>query len=316
MKNALLIVLAFALGGGAMWYVTNDRGATGAPGAAAAGPAGRPPGGGGFAAGGRPQAQPPLVTVERARRDSLYDVVEALGTAQANESVTLTAKVTDTVRRVNFEDGDYVEAGTVLIELTNQEEEALLAEARANLDDAESQLRRLEDLSARGLTSASELDVARSRAGAMQARFNSIVARLRDRLILAPFSGVLGFRQVSPGTMLTSNTAITSIDDISTIKLDFTVPETSAIGTMTPGAKIIAHERQLPGSRVRRNGSHRRLARRSRNAGDHGARAHRERRSRAAAGHVVDRRGGDGGADGARRARRLGIPGAEPRLRL
>ncbi|HUQ52316.1 MAG TPA: efflux RND transporter periplasmic adaptor subunit [Gammaproteobacteria bacterium] len=250
MKNALLIVLAFALGGGAMWYVTKERGTSAATGpAAAAGgrPGGGPPGGGGFGGfgGGRPQAQLPLVTVGHAKRDQIYDVVEALGTAQANESVTLTAKVTDSVRRVNFEDGDYVEAGTVLIELTNQEEEALLAEARANLDDSQSQLRRLEDLSARGLTSASELDVARSRAGAQQARFNSIVARLRDRLILAPFSGLLGFRQVSPGTMLSPNTAITSIDDISTIKLDFTVPE-SAIGTMTPGAKVIAKSVSFP----------------------------------------------------------------------
>ena len=147
MKNALLIVLAFALGGGAMWYFTNDRGAAGAPGAAAAGAGGRPP-----AAPGRfrrryvRKLKLPLVTVGRAHRDQIYDVVEALGTAQANESVTLTAKVTDTVRRVNFEDGDYVEAGAVLIELTNQEEEALLAEARANLDDAESQLRRLDGL--------------------------------------------------------------------------------------------------------------------------------------------------------------------------
>jgi membrane fusion protein (multidrug efflux system) len=235
MKNALVIVLAFALGGGAMWYFTSSReGDASAPAAGA-----RPAGGGGFAPGGRPQAQVPLVTVARARRDRIYDVVEALGTAQANESVTLTAKVTDTVRRVNFEDGDYVDAGAVLIELTNQEEEALLAEARANLDDAESQLRRLEDLSSRGLSAESELDVARSRAAAQRARLNSIVARLRDRLILAPFSGMLGFRQVSPGTMLSPNTPITSIDDISVIKLDFTVPE-SAIGSMTPGAKIVA----------------------------------------------------------------------------
>jgi membrane fusion protein (multidrug efflux system) len=244
MKNALLIVLAFALGGGVMWYVTSERGGPGNAPAAAAGGGGRAPGGFG-AAGGRPQAQPPLVTVGRARRDSIYDVVEALGTALANESVTLTAKVTDTVRRVNFEDGDYVEAGAVLIELTNQEEEALLAEARANLDDAESQLRRLQDLSARGLTSASELDVARSRAGASQARLNSIVARLRDRLILAPFSGMLGFRQVSPGTMLSPNTAITSIDDISVIKLDFTVPETF-IGSMAEDAKIVAKSVSFP----------------------------------------------------------------------
>ena len=149
----------------------------------------------------------------------------------------------------------------------------------------------------------------------MQARFNSIVARLRDRLILAPFSGLLGFRQVSPGTMLTPNTAITSIDDISTIKLDFTVPETF-LGTMTPGAKIIAKsvsfpDREFEGT-VRTVG----LARRSRDARDHGARARRERRSRAAARHAADRRGRDGGAHGARRARRLRVPSAEPRLRL
>jgi len=249
MKNALLIVLAFALGGGAVWYVTKDRGGNaGAPATAAGRPAqgGAPGGGAGGFGGGRPQAQPPLVTVGHARRDSIFDVVEALGTAQANESVTLTAKVTDTVRRVNFEDGDYVESGAVLIELTNQEEEALLAEARANLDDAESQLRRLEDLSGRGLTSASELDVARSRAGASRARLNSIVARLKDRLIQAPFSGLLGFRQVSPGTMLSPNTTITSIDDISTIKLDFTIPETF-LGSMAPGARIVAKSVSFPG---------------------------------------------------------------------
>ena len=239
MKNALLIVLAFALGGGAVWFFLYERADDGV----AAVPGGRP-GAGGFA--GRPQTQPPLVTVERAKRDRIYDVVEALGTAEANESVTLTAKVTDTVRRVNFEDGDYVESGDVLIELTSQEEEALLAEARANLDDAESQLRRLEDLSQRGLAAASDLDVARSRAAAMEARLNSIVARLRDRLIQAPFSGLLGFRQVSPGTLLSPSTPITSIDDISVIKLDFTVPET-ALATMSEGARVVAKSVSFPG---------------------------------------------------------------------
>jgi membrane fusion protein (multidrug efflux system) len=246
MKNVIVGVLAFALGAGAVWYFTSMRG--GAAGPVAAGPPGAArPGGAAFGAGGgRPQAQAPLVTVERVSRDRLYDVVEALGTAQANESVTLTAKVTDTVRRVNFEDGDYIEAGTVLVELTNQEEEAALAEARANLDDAESQLRRLEDLAARGLSAEQDLDAARSRTAATRARLNSVVARLRDRLIQAPFSGVLGFRQVSPGTMLSPNTPITSIDDISIIKLDFTVPE-SFIGAVGQGAKIAAESVSFPG---------------------------------------------------------------------
>ncbi len=250
MKTALLVVVAFALGAGAVWYFNgnrNDSGAAqrGGPAAGAQG-GGRPAGGapGGFA--GRSAQQAPLVTAAAVTRDQVYDVVEALGTTQANESVTLTAKVSDTVRRVNFEDGDYVEKGSVLIELTNQEEEAALAEARANLDDAQNQLGRLEDLSKRGLSAVQQLDIAKSRTDAMQAQMNRVVARLKDRIVLAPFGGLLGFRNVSPGTLVTPSTTITSIDDISTIKLDFTVPET-VLGSMNPGAKIIAKSVSFPG---------------------------------------------------------------------
>jgi membrane fusion protein (multidrug efflux system) len=251
MKNALLIVIAFALGGAAVWYFTGGDTAPGAgapsagarPGGAGGAPAGRP---GSFGGGFGAPSQPPLVTVSRAKVDQLYDVVEALGTTQANESVIINAKVTDTVRRVNFEDGDFVEAGTVLVELTNQEEEALLAEARANLEDAQNELRRQQDISDRGLGAVRELDVARSRAQAQEARLNTVVARLRDRLIRAPFSGLLGFRQVSPGTLVSPNTAITSIDDIATIKLDFTVPETF-LGAMVPNARVVAESVSYPG---------------------------------------------------------------------
>ena len=79
---------------------------------------------------------PTLVEVTTAQPRTISDVIEAIGTAQANESVTLSAKVTDTVNKVKFEDGDYVAAGTVLAELTNTEDTALLAEAEANVDDA------------------------------------------------------------------------------------------------------------------------------------------------------------------------------------
>jgi len=232
MKYAGLIVLAVvAIGGGIYYFMAGETGAP--PGQARGGP-------GGFGA-----QEVPLVTIAEVRREQLYDIVEAIGTAHANESVTLTAKVTDTVRSVDFEDGDYVEAGSVLLQLTNQEEQALLAEARANLDDAESQLRRVENLAAQGLTSEADLDVARSRAAASEARLNTVVARLRDRLIQAPFSGLLGFRQVSPGTMLAPNTAITTLDDISIIKLDFTVPETF-FGAMQPGAAVLARSVSYP----------------------------------------------------------------------
>jgi membrane fusion protein (multidrug efflux system) len=231
-SRVLVIVVALVIaGGGAAWYLARQGGSGdgAAPSAATAGPSRRPP----------------LVVVEPARLQQLNDTVEAIGTTQANESVTLTAKVTDTVRRVNFEDGDYVEAGTVLLELTNQEEQALLDEARANLDDAQNQLRRVEDLAEKGLTAASALDTARSNAAASRARLNTVVARLKDRLIQAPFSGLLGFRNVSPGTLVTPTTPITTLDDVSVIKLDFTVPETF-LGSISPGAKVYAHTPSWP----------------------------------------------------------------------
>jgi len=133
-----------------------------------------------------------------------------------------------------------VEAGAVLVQLTNREEEALRAEARANLDDAETQLARVRNLAGQNLISASELDIAQSRADASRARLDTVLARLSDRLIRAPFAGVLGFRQVSPGTLLQPNTPITTLDDVSVIKLDFTVPETF-LGAMRPGATVLAH---------------------------------------------------------------------------
>jgi membrane fusion protein (multidrug efflux system) len=244
MKNLLLVVIAFVLGGGAVWYFTGGKHAA-APGAQSSFPqgGGRP---GGFGGGAFGASQPPLVTVARVKKDQVYDVVEALGTAQANESVSINAKVTDTVRRVNFEDGDYVKGGTVLVELTNQEEQASLDEARANLDDAQNELRRQQEIAQRGLGSARDLDTARSRAAANEARLNTVVARLKDRLIQAPFDGLLGFRQVSQGTMVSPSTLITTIDDISTIKLDFTVPETF-LGSMVEGARVIARSASYPG---------------------------------------------------------------------
>jgi len=234
MKNIVILGISLvAVGATGVWY-----GSSGGMGSIAT--SGRAGGGTGFGMGGRGAAAAILVVTETARMGKLYDVVEALGTAQANESLVLTAKVTDTVRRVNFEDGEYVQAGTVLIELTNEEEEALLAEARANLENAENQQRRLEYLSGRGLSAESELDIARSRTAASAARLDTVLARLRDRLIQAPFTGLLGFRDVSPGTLVTRATAITTLDDISVIKLDFTVPETF-LRIMQPGAVIFAN---------------------------------------------------------------------------
>ncbi len=236
MKYVLSILLAAALGAGIWYFGMRGDGQSaidaGAPGAPA-----------GFARRGN---EVPLVTVERVHKRQLADTIEAIGTAKSNESVTLTAKVTDTVTRVDFDDGDYVKAGDILVQLTNKQEEADLAEAQANLEDANSSLSRIQDMYAKKLAPKSDLDAARAKAAAAKAHFDSLAAKLQDRLIRAPFSGVLGFRQVSPGTLVQPSTAITTLDDISTIKLDFTVPETY-VGLLKVGAPVVAHSASYPG---------------------------------------------------------------------
>lgn len=188
---------------------------------------------------------PTLVVTDQAQIRVIRNEVEAIGTARANESVTITAKVTDTVSRVNFEDGDFVDQGDVLLELTNREETALLAEAEANVNDARTQLERLENLLQQRTVPQSQVDEARARHAGAEARYQSVVARLADRLIRAPFSGRLGFRQVSEGTLITPGTAITTLDDVSTIKLDFSLPETY-LGLLHAGLAVEARSVAYP----------------------------------------------------------------------
>ena len=188
----------------------------------------------------------PSVVTARAETVSLEDAVESIGTALANESVNLTAKVTETVRRVNFGDGDFVEAGEILVEMTNSEETAMLAEAQATLDEATRQRERVQNLIERNLAAQTQLDEEQARQQTAAARLEAIVARLDDRLIRAPFSGVLGFRGVSPGTLLTPSRPVTTLDDISVIKLDFSIPE-NYLAITKPGQTVVAESVAYPG---------------------------------------------------------------------
>ena len=189
---------------------------------------------------GGPVVRPPvLVNYHQVGKAEFVERIDAIGTLKANESVTLTAQVRETVTRVNFEDGQIVEKGDILLEFTNKEESALLAEARANLTEAEKQLDRARDLVKRGSATQSRLDQQIRVASAARARVAAIAARLDDRLLRAPFAGVLGFRLVSSGTLVEPGSAVTTLDDIDQVKLDFSVPETY-LAALKPGQEIEA----------------------------------------------------------------------------
>jgi membrane fusion protein (multidrug efflux system) len=195
--------------------------------------------------GGWGNEGPTFVVTESVRLMTLVDAIESIGTAQANESVTLSSKVTETVRKVNFEDGDYVKQGAILVELTNAEETAQLAEAQATLDEATRQLGRITNLINQKLASELALDEELARKQTAAARLEAIIARLDDRLIRAPFSGVLGFRNVSQGSLLSPNAIVTTLDDISLIKLNFSIPEQN-LANVAPGQEVMARSVAYP----------------------------------------------------------------------
>lgn len=172
--------------------------------------------------------------------------IEAVGTANANESVEVTAKASNTVVAIRFNDGDVVRRGQVLVELDGAEARAALAEAQAALADSQSQFNRSRDLFTSQALSASQLEQIEATLKGDKARVAVAQARLDDTVIRAGFDGRTGFRRVSVGSLISPGTVITTLDDTSVIKLDFTVPETY-LYVLGKGLPIKAATAGLPG---------------------------------------------------------------------
>ncbi|MEE4377693.1 MAG: efflux RND transporter periplasmic adaptor subunit [Candidatus Competibacteraceae bacterium] len=188
-------------------------------------------------------ARPPTpVIVAEASIQPIDDRVEALGTLRANESVNLTASVTETVTAIHFDDGDTVPAGKILLEMTSAEEHALLKEAQSLVTEARSQFQRVQSLATRGTASRSLLDERRREWETARARLTGIESRLADRLVKAPFAGVLGLRNISLGALVEPGDVITTLDDIDLMKLEFPVPSTF-LETLQTGLSITAKAR-------------------------------------------------------------------------
>ncbi len=188
------------------------------------------------------------VTVAIAEIAPLEERIEALGTAHAREAVVITASVTETVDAIHFEEGQQVEKGALLVTLTQDAEKARLAAARANLVDHQREVKQLEKLVKTRAAPQDQLDERRTLLTIAQQVIFETEADLRDRTIRAPFDGTLGLRHVSPGALVEPGTLITTLDDTSIIKLDFTAPA-KAIATVRAGTPLVATSAVLPDAR-------------------------------------------------------------------
>ena len=207
---------------------------------------GRPggPGGPGGMGGGMPT---PVVSVA-VREQPLARELRALGTARANEAVDVTAKSSNLVAAVRFRDGQRVQRGQVLVELDSAQARADLAAAQAALTESTSQYERSKELLPTQALSKSQFEQVEATRKADEARVAAARAKLEDTVIRAPFSGRVGLRRISVGSLISPGTVITTLDDSSVMKVDFAVPEVN-LSQLREGLSLTATSTAYPGRR-------------------------------------------------------------------
>ena len=192
------------------------------------------------------EAAATLVTTQMVSPSALVRQVSSLGTALANESVQIVSNASDYLIELHINEGKRIEKGQLIAQLNDVEERARVAELSALLVDQKRQLDRLKNLAKTQATAQSLLDEQQTKVSTTQAQLDAVKARLNEMTIRAPFSGVLGLRQVSEGAYLTAGTVLTTLDDLNKIRLEFSVAE-YYLALLKPGMAVNASSVAYPG---------------------------------------------------------------------
>jgi membrane fusion protein (multidrug efflux system) len=147
------------------------------------------------------------------------------GTLLADKAIDIKSELRGKIDRISFTDGQQVEAGDLIVTIESGELAAELESVREQLALAETNAERLQSLFGRGSVTASERDDAVSRREVLRAEARRLRVRLEKTRIVAPFAGTLGLRRVSPGDLIEADTLITTLQTVTDLKVDFSVPE-------------------------------------------------------------------------------------------
>jgi len=164
------------------------------------------------------------VVAIHAAKQALFTQIQALGTTTSSESVTITSPVSGIIKSIKFSDGQRVKQGQILAVLDQDETKAQLQSAKVQKQEHERELKRLETLLSRKAATSRDVDARKTMLALSQSSIKEIEARLDELTIRAPFAGVLGMRELSPGALLQPSQTITTLDAIDTLNLDFTMP--------------------------------------------------------------------------------------------
>ncbi|MCA6244554.1 MAG: efflux RND transporter periplasmic adaptor subunit [Phenylobacterium sp.] len=185
---------------------------------------GAPPGMGRGGPGG-PRGEVPQVSLVSPVNRTFTERLELLGVAKGRQSVTLSAATTQLVSRVLFSPGQTVSRGQVLVELKTTEQDAALAQARAREVQARRAYERWRTLGEQGYASVAAVDQYEAAWKSARADVGAAESRLGDRVIRAPFAGVVGLSDIAPGAIINPGAAIVTLDDLSAVRVDFQVPD-------------------------------------------------------------------------------------------
>ncbi len=199
-----------------------------------------------IAAGASFQIPATSVTTVTAKRETWPSTMTVIGTAAAVQGVTVGADLPGTVDKIHFESGQAVHEGDILVDLDTRQEKAQLANMEAQRDLAHIQYGRSEQLVKAGVISKSEYDNAAAQQKATDAQVNDIKAAIARKTIHAPFTGVLGIRQISLGQYLAAGQAIVSLQSVNPIYVNFGVPQQDA-PKMKIGHSVRVTNQDLPG---------------------------------------------------------------------
>ncbi|OHU86303.1 MULTISPECIES: efflux RND transporter periplasmic adaptor subunit [Pseudoalteromonas] len=186
----------------------------------------------------RAAGAPTTVSAQTASMQEKTLYISAVGSARANQAIHISSSQSDYITDIYFNDGDVIKQGDKLVQLQNEQERLAVKELKINLKEQQRQLKRLEDLAKSQSAARSQLETQRSVVEALQAKLQLEQTRLDELLISAPFTGILGKRLVSVGSFVNSSTSLTTLDDISIIKVDFQVPE-KRLATLHTGMTVV-----------------------------------------------------------------------------
>ena len=183
------------------------------------------------------QPPPDAVTTIVAAREEWPATLNAIGTVAAVQGVTVSADLPGIVDRIAFDSGKTVGKGDILVQLDTRQEQAQLAGAESQLQLARLNFERMQGLVQQDAVSRAEYDAAAAGHKQAEARLGEIRATIERKTIRAPFSGVLGIRQVNLGQYLTGGAPVVPLQSLNPVYVNFGVPQQQAT-EMRPGRSV------------------------------------------------------------------------------